>query len=107
LPWDASRQGTEEWKNYRFGPGVEHSAGKKAGMTDPDQFGKVKRWNVRRAKLLQRKGWIRIEKDLGTALRLRYSSYRTLGQGTAQREVVQPQRVRMKWEWRRRGEDDW
>jgi hypothetical protein len=76
-------------------------------MTDPDQFGKVKRWNVRRAKLRQGKGWIRIEKDLGKALQLRYSSYRTLGQETAQREVVQSQRVRMKWEWRRRGEDDW
>ena len=74
-------------------------------MTDPDWLGKVKRWNVRRAKLLQEKGWIRIEKDLGTALRC--SSYRTLGQETAQKVVVQPQCVRMKWEWRRRGEDDW
>jgi len=27
-----------------------------AGMTDPDWVGKVKRWNVRRAKLLQGKG---------------------------------------------------
>jgi hypothetical protein len=74
-------------------------------MTDPDWFGKVKRWDVKRAKLLQGKGWIRIEMDLGTALRC--SSCQTLGQETAQMEVVQLQRVRMKWEWRRRGEDDW
>ena len=67
-------------------------------MTDPDWVGKVRGWDVRRAKPLQGKAKIRIEKGLGTVLRC--SSYRTLGQEIAQREVVQPQYERMKREWR-------
>jgi hypothetical protein len=75
-------------------------------MADPDGLGKVKRRNVRRGKPHQGEESVRIEwRDLGRALRC--SSYRTLGQETAQRQVAQRDPERMKWERPRGGPDDW